>query len=53
MSVKSFLSLPFANYINLKNKKWKYNAVNTQKNIFEKLIKSAERTRFGEDHNFS
>ena len=53
MSIKSFLSLPFANYINLKNKKWKYNAVNTQKNILKKLIKSAKKTEFGVDHNFS
>ena len=53
MSIKSFLSLPFANYINLKNKKWKYNAVNTQKNILKKLIKSAKKTEFGVNHNFS
>ena len=53
MSIKSFLSLPFANYINLKNKKWIYNAVNTQKNILKKLIKSAKKTEFGVDHNFS
>ena len=38
MSVKSFLSLPFANYIVLKNKKWKYNAVNTQSKVFKKIL---------------
>ena len=53
MSVKSFLSLPFANYVVLKNKKWKYNAVNSQKKVFETLINSAKKTQFGKDHNFS
>ena len=53
MSVKSFLSLPFANYIVLKNKKWKYNAVNTQSKVFKNLIRRAKKTQFGEDHNFS
>ena len=53
MSVKSFLSLPFANYVVLKNKKWKYNAINSQKKVFEKLINSAKKTQFGKDHNFS
>jgi len=53
MSIKSFLSLPFANYIVLKNKKWKNNAVNTQKKVFENLIKTASNTQFGRDHYFS
>ena len=53
MSVKSFLSLPFANYIVLKNKKWKYNAVNTQTKVFKNLIRRAKKTQFGQDHNFS
>ena len=53
MSVKSFLSLPFANYVVLKNKRWKYNAVNTQKKVFKTLINSAKKTQFGKDHNFS
>jgi len=53
MSVKSFLSLPFANYVVLKNKKWKYNAINTQKRILETLIKSAKNTQFGKDHGFA
>ena len=53
MSVKSFLSLPFANYVVLKNKKWKYNAINSQKKVFENLINSAKNTQFGEDHDFS
>ena len=53
MGVKSFLSLPFANYVVLKNKKWKYNAIISQKKVFENLINSAKKTQFGKDHNFS
>ena len=53
MSVKSFLSLPFANYIVLKNKKWKYNAINSQKKVFKNLVNSAKNTQFGKDHGFS
>ena len=53
MSIKSFLSLLFANYVVLKNKKWKYNALNSQKKIFKSLIKSAKNTQFGRDHAFS
>ena len=53
MSIKSFLSLPFANYIVLKNRKWKNNAIKTQNKVLKKLIKSAEKTEFGKDHSFS
>lgn len=53
MSLKSFLSLPFANYIVLKNRKWKNNAVNTQSKVLKNLIKTAENTEFGKDHSFS
>lgn len=53
MSLKSFLSLPFANYIVFKNRKWKNNAVNTQSKVLKNLIKTAENTEFGKDHSFS
>ena len=53
MSIKSFLSLPFANYIVFKNKKWKYNAINYQSKIFNHLINSGKNTDFGKDHDFS
>jgi hypothetical protein len=52
MGVKSFLSLPFANYVVLKNKKWKYNAVISQKKVFKNLIKSAKNTNFVKYNNF-
>ena len=53
MSIKSFLSLPFANYIVFKNKKWKYNAINYQSKIFNHLINNGKKTVFGKDHGFS
>ena len=53
MSLKSFLSLPFANYIVLKNRKWKNNAVNTQSKVLKNLIRTAKNTEFGKDHSFS
>ena len=53
MSIKSFLSLPFANYIVLKNRKWKNNAIKTQNKVLKNLIRSAEKTEFGKDHSFS
>ena len=53
MSLKSFFSLPFANYIVLKNKKWKYNAIRFQNKVFKNLVRSAKNTEFGKDHGFS
>tara|TARA_B100000683_G_scaffold235999_1_gene240256 strand:+ start:5701 stop:7194 length:1494 start_codon:yes stop_codon:yes gene_type:complete len=53
MSIKSFLSLPFANYVVLKNKKWKNNAVNYQSKVFYNLINRGKSTVFGKDHDFS
>ena len=53
MSIKSILSLPFANYIVLKNKKWKNNATKYQTKIFNNLIKNGKNTLFGKEHNFS
>jgi len=53
MGVKSFLSIPFANYIVFKNKKWKNNALIYQEKVFENLVIRASKTQFGKDHNFS
>ena len=53
MSIKSFLSLHFANYVVLKNKKWKNNAVNYQSKVFNNLIHRGKNTVFGKDHDFS
>ena len=52
MSIKSFLSLPFAKYIVSKNNKWKNNAVKIQNDLMLKLIHAAEHTIFGKEHGF-
>ena len=53
MSTKEFLSWIFAKLIVSKNKKWKYSAVKTQEKLMFNLIKKAQKTSFGKDHNFS
>jgi len=52
MGLKSLLSLLFAKYIIRKNKKWRNNAVKVQNELLISLIKQAQNTQFGKDHNF-
>ena len=53
MWIKSFLSLFFARIIVFKNKRWKNNAIKTQKKIMLKLVSQAKNTSFGKNHLFS
>jgi len=53
MSIKSFLSLPFAKYIVSKNNKWKNNAIQVQNELMLSLVKCAQNTLFGKNHAFS
>ena len=53
MSIKSFLSIYFARFIVQKNLAWKNNAVKTQENLLNGLLKKAKNTSFGLDHNFA
>lgn len=53
MGLKSLLSLPFAKYVVRKNKKWRNNAVKVQNKLLLSLIKQAQNTQFGKDHNFT
>lgn len=53
MSIKSFAAKIFANYIHQKTQKWALNPVQTQKVVFEDLIKTASETQFGKDHHFA
>lgn len=53
MGLKASLSLPFANWVAIKNYKWAKNAHQTQKKTFDYLIKKASKTKFGKDHGFS
>lgn len=52
MSIKSFLAQIFAQRIVKQTQKWAENPVETQKKVFENLIKIATKTQFGIDHNF-
>ena len=52
MGIKASLSLPFATFIVSKNKKWKNNAVKVQENLMLELVRQAENTVFGKDHDF-
>ena len=51
--LKSKLALLFAKRINNKTQKWANNPVQTQQRVFEHLIKTAQNTQFGIDHNFA
>ena len=53
MGLKSLLSLPLAKHVVRKNKRWKNNAVKVQNKLLLSLVKQAQNTQFGKDHNFS
>lgn len=51
-SLKAFLALPFAKYVQKKVNKWAKNPIKTQQDVFNDLIASASQTVFGKDHDF-
>ena len=53
MSIKSFAAKLFAKLIHKKTQKWIQNPIQTQQKVFNDLIRQAENTQFGKDHNFS
>ncbi len=53
MSLKSLAAKIFAKRISKKNAKWVNNPIETQEIVFLNLLKKAENTEFGKDHNFS
>ncbi len=53
MNLKSKAAKIFAKYIHKQTKKWSKHPVESQKAVFESLIKSASQTVFGKDHDFS
>ena len=53
MSIKSLAAQLFAKIIHYKTQKWVANPVAAQQKVFEDLIRQAEKTQFGEDHQFS
>ncbi|WP_037373380.1 GH3 auxin-responsive promoter family protein [Salinimicrobium xinjiangense] len=52
MSVKSFAAKIFAAYIQRQINSWASKPVETQKKVFEHLLKKAAKTEFGRDHGF-
>jgi hypothetical protein len=52
MGLKASLSKIFASIVVKSINKWKFNAVKAQQQTFEKLIKQANNTAFGNDHQF-
>ncbi|UZH56630.1 GH3 auxin-responsive promoter family protein [Salinimicrobium tongyeongense] len=52
MSVKSFAAKIFAAYIRRQIDSWATRPVETQKRVFEQLLKKAANTEFGKDHGF-
>ena len=52
MWLKKILSLYFARHVVKKNRVWKNNPIKAQNLVFKKLIKSAKKTYFGQEHNF-
>ncbi len=52
MSIKSIAAKIFANYVRNQINKWASNPEATQQKVFKELLKSAENTQFGIDHDF-
>ncbi|MEJ7558807.1 MAG: GH3 auxin-responsive promoter family protein [Pedobacter sp.] len=53
MGLKAALSKPFAAFVLKGINKWKKNAVPAQQEMLAMLVKEAQNTAFGRDHNFS
>jgi hypothetical protein len=52
MSLKPFFAKIFAKKIYRKTQIWATNPIETQRKVFENLIKQAKKTQFGIDHHF-
>ncbi len=52
MGIKSFLSKPIASWIVRGVNRWKYNAVEAQRQTLNHLVKQAKNTVYGRDHHF-
>ncbi|MEO0506202.1 MAG: GH3 auxin-responsive promoter family protein [Bacteroidota bacterium] len=52
MALKRIAAKIFANIIAKRTQKWVNDPISTQKKVFQSLLKSAENTQFGKDHDF-
>ncbi len=53
MSIKSVFAIPFAKLVTKRVFKWAHKPHETQKMVFDTLIKKAQNTAFGKDHDFA
>ena len=53
MSVKQLAAKLFASYIVAKNKQWINNPIAAQEKTLQQLVKKAQSTAFGKDHDFT
>lgn len=53
MGIRSFFAKPLASYIVARQEKWAKNPVNTQRKVFQNLIRQAQNTTFGKEHDFA
>ncbi|WP_394906563.1 GH3 auxin-responsive promoter family protein [uncultured Mesonia sp.] len=53
MSIKSFAAKIFAKVVKAQIDSWANNPVKAQEKVFNQLIKQAQHTQFGQDHQFS
>ena len=53
MSLKSFAAKIFASVIRKKIDSWASKPLETQQKVFKEIIKQAQNTAFGKDHDFS
>ena len=49
---KIIISLPFAQRVSSKVRKWAKKPIETQEKVFRNLISSGTKTAFGQDHDF-
>ena len=52
MGIRSVLSKPFAALVMKEQKKWSSNPGRSQEQVFRQIIKGAQNTLFGRDHDF-
>ncbi|HEX7365823.1 MAG TPA: GH3 auxin-responsive promoter family protein [Pelobium sp.] len=52
MGLKALISKPFAAFAVRQMDKWKYNAIEAQAKTLKHILKSAQHTAFGKDHQF-
>ncbi|MCS6796811.1 MAG: GH3 auxin-responsive promoter family protein, partial [Raineya sp.] len=53
MGIRSFLAKPLASYVVARQEKWAKNPESSQEKVFQTIIKQAQHTIFGKEHDFA